>query len=584
MLEILDEQCTGCTMCGQLCPTGAIQFEIKDGFRYPKVVRNKCINCDLCNKRCPAKNNNIEKNSFPKVYAGWINDEEQRINCTSGGILFELSKFFLENNGYVAGVAWTDDYKNAKYELIHEYKELYRITQTKYFQPEMSEIFVQIKEKLDKGSKVLFIGTSCSNAGLKSFLNREYNNLYCCDFVCRGYTSQLYHQKRVQELESAKGSKVKGIFYKNKSIGWEQFGTKFDFENGESYYVNRYDDPYEYMLQINDYVTRTSCFECKYRGSHRITDITVGDFWGIKGLPKDAYKKGVSAILINSKKGEILLSAIDSQIQKEERSLWELAKGNHCLLGQLPFNSGREIFYEDLQNLTINEIHKKYGNITSYKNEKRMKKVKKVIYYLLHINIISSVKYNFLNRNVIRDKGKYLIPFRGTCVNIEKNGSIILHSNLILNALKHKGSRDQTFLHIYPDGKLIVNGRVRFAATSSVDILPGGTIELGELDSNYGTVIVCANKISIDDGAEFGRNVIIYDSNFHPTKLNKATFGRPLIIERHVWLCTGVCVTKGLTIGEGSICSINSSITKNVKPRSMVMGNPAKCVMEDVEW
>lgn len=87
----------------------------------------------------------------------------------------------LENNGYVAGVAWTDDYKNAKYELIHEYKELYRITQTKYFQPEMSEIFVQIKEKLDKGSKVLFIGTSCSNAGLKSFLNREYNNLYCCD-------------------------------------------------------------------------------------------------------------------------------------------------------------------------------------------------------------------------------------------------------------------------------------------------------------------------------------------------------------------------------------------------------------------
>ena len=95
-------------------------------------------------------------------------------------------KFFLENNGYVAGVAWTDDYKNAKYELIHEYKELYRITQTKYFQPEMSEIFVQIKEKLDKGSKVLFIGTSCSNAGLKSFLNREYNNLYCC---CLLYTS-----------------------------------------------------------------------------------------------------------------------------------------------------------------------------------------------------------------------------------------------------------------------------------------------------------------------------------------------------------------------------------------------------------
>ena len=46
MLEILDEQCTGCTMCGQLCPTGAIQFEIKDGFRYPKDDIPSNINSD----------------------------------------------------------------------------------------------------------------------------------------------------------------------------------------------------------------------------------------------------------------------------------------------------------------------------------------------------------------------------------------------------------------------------------------------------------------------------------------------------------------------------------------------------------
>ena len=103
MLEILDEQCTGCTMCGQLCPTGAIQFEIKDGFRYPKVVRNKCINCDLCNKRCPAKNNNIEKNSYKCCIENCIknellensevNDFDRYLNNHEVNLLVQTSKW-----------------------------------------------------------------------------------------------------------------------------------------------------------------------------------------------------------------------------------------------------------------------------------------------------------------------------------------------------------------------------------------------------------------------------------------------------------------------------------------------------------
>ena len=56
------------------------------------------------------------------------------------------------------------------------------------------------------------------------------------------------------------------------------------------------------------------------------------------------------------------------------------------------------------------------------------------------------------------------------------------------------------------------------------------------------------------------------------------------MIGQHVWLCTGVTITKGLKIGDGAICGINSTIMNNVQQCSLVMGNPAKKVMTDVEW
>lgn len=584
MLFIEDDKCTGCTMCGQICPTQAIKFEIRDGFRYPVVYKEKCINCELCMKRCPAINSDIEKHQVPEIYAAWIKNEEQRIQCTSGGICYELSKHILDNGGYVAGVSWTDDYKNAKYELIHNINDLDKITQTKYFQPEMSEIYSAIKEVLGLGKRILFIGTPCSNAGLKAFLGKEYENLYCCEFICRGYTSQEYHQKRLEDFEKQYNSKISAVYYKNKSIGWEQFGTKFDFESGKSLYINRYDDPYEYMLQINDFVTRTSCFDCKYRDSHRVSDITVGDFWGIKGMEQEAYRKGVSAVLLNTSKGAELFAEIADVVEKEKRKLWEVSRGNHCLLGQLPYNPGREQFYQDLKSIPIKKLHKKYGNIKKYKNKQRVVKLKKLIYVLLKSDLFSFIHYNYLCKNVIRKRGAYIVPYRGSRINIERDSKIILNASLYLNTLKHRNSKEETYLHAFPGSSIIINGRVGLAASSSIDILPDAELILGQMETNYGTVIVCSNKISIEDGVDMGRNVTIYDSNFHPTKFNKDVKGRPLYIGSHVWLCTGVSIVKGLNIGDGAICGINSTITRNVKERSMVMGNPAKCVMENVEW
>ncbi|WP_028235565.1 Coenzyme F420 hydrogenase/dehydrogenase, beta subunit C-terminal domain [Pseudobutyrivibrio sp. MD2005] len=584
MIDITEKLCTGCTMCGQICPTGAIEFKIQNGFRLPVVNIEKCIDCHLCEKKCPAVGCAVEKNSYPIVYSAWSKNTAQRRKCTSGGVCYELSKCFIEQGGYVCGVAWCDNYKNAEYIIVNSLDKLDLITQSKYFQPEMNDIFVKIKELLDRHEKVMFVGTSCSNAALLSFLGKKYQELLCVDFICRGYTSQLYHAKRVVELERKYNSEIDFIQYKEKSIGWTKFGTRFNFKNGESYYINKDDDPYEYMLQIDDYVTRESCFECQYRTSERVTDVTLGDFWGINGVTNEDRINGVSVVLLSSEKGISFFNSIKESLVVEKRDIWEIKKGNHCLNGQLPYKEGRERFYKDLESDSIREIHKKYGNVRMFKMKKRKEKLLKIIELLMKIDKISFVYYNFLCKKVTRDNRRYIFPYKGSRIVMDEGAKLIVHANVFFNDFKHKKSNEETYIHIYSGGVMEINGRVRVAANSSIDILKGALLKVGKTDTNYGAVIVCSNRIELGDGVDMGRNVVIYDSNFHPTKFNEKIKGRPLIIGNHVWLCTGVSIVKGLTIGDGAICGINSTIVRDVKARSSVLGNPAKCVMENVEW
>lgn len=129
-----------------------------------------------------------------------------------------------------------------------------------------------------------------------------------------------------------------------------------------------------------------------------------------------------------------------------------------------------------------------------------------------------------------------------------------------------------------------VNGVCKLAANNTIEINYDAVLKVGKMNSNYGTTIICGNRIEIGNDVGFGRNVMIYDNNFHTTGLNKNVKLKPLIIEDHVWLCTGVTIVKGLKIERDAVCSINSTITRNVKSKNMVAGNPAKVMMTNIEW
>lgn len=75
MIDILSkEQCTGCSVCVDVCPVRAISIHSdSEGFGYPKIDMGTCIRCNLCEKNVRSFMLKIEKNDYvdPICYAGY---------------------------------------------------------------------------------------------------------------------------------------------------------------------------------------------------------------------------------------------------------------------------------------------------------------------------------------------------------------------------------------------------------------------------------------------------------------------------------------------------------------------------------
>jgi putative colanic acid biosynthesis acetyltransferase WcaF len=53
-------------------------------------------------------------------------------------------------------------------------------------------------------------------------------------------------------------------------------------------------------------------------------------------------------------------------------------------------------------------------------------------------------------------------------------------------------------------------------------------------------------------------------------------FKPPIVIRDQAWICADAFVGPGVTVGEGAIVGARAVVTKNVKPWTIVAGNPAK--------
>ena len=119
----------------------------------------------------------------PKVYAVKHKDEATRVASRSGGIFTALSDQVLSNGGVVYGCVLTDKFDAVHIRADNE-KDRNRMRGSKYIQSKLGDTFKSVKADLDAQNSVLFSGTSCQVAGLKKYLGKEYDNLFCVDIVC----------------------------------------------------------------------------------------------------------------------------------------------------------------------------------------------------------------------------------------------------------------------------------------------------------------------------------------------------------------------------------------------------------------
>ncbi len=327
------EQCTGCASCYNKCPVNAITMEEnKEGFLYPIIDEKKCINCGLCTQVCPIKNVNFKNKKQKYVYAIAASDEIRK-NSSSGGIFSIIANNILENNGYVCGAAFSEDFTKVQHIIIDKKEDLYKLQTSKYLQSEINECYKKIEKLLKENHLVLFSGTPCQVEGLNKYLNKEYSNLLTIDILCHGVPSPKIWQEYLKH--NFENKKIQYVNFRCKDNGWAlSSNLKIEFSNNtifkEHSDINKY-----YRAFLSNLILRKSCYKCEYTTTQRVSDITLGDFWGINKFDKKINdNKGLSICLLNTHKANIIFQKIKSEFKIYKKFPIKCAKKGNPILKQ----------------------------------------------------------------------------------------------------------------------------------------------------------------------------------------------------------------------------------------------------------
>jgi acetyltransferase-like isoleucine patch superfamily enzyme len=130
---------------------------------------------------------------------------------------------------------------------------------------------------------------------------------------------------------------------------------------------------------------------------------------------------------------------------------------------------------------------------------------------------------------------------------------------------------------------MIIGERVRLVstvATIDLSVGPGATLEIGDqVYINYGCSIGATELVRIGPRCNIGTYCIMMDNDYHslePERRNEMPPSAPIILEENVWLGARVIVLRGVRIGANSVVGAGSVVSKDIPPRSVAVGVPAK--------
>lgn len=316
--------------------------EDKEGFLYPAVDNSSCIDCGLCERVCPVINQNEPKK--PIVTLAAVNsDKSVRLASSSGGIFTLLAERTIDNGGVVFGAAFDENW-DVRHICVDNKCELPKLRGSKYVQSIIGNCYKEAKRHLSAGMEVLFSGTPCQIAGLKRFLQKDYENLKTVDVVCHGTPSPLAWRKYLDEVSSKYNIvQITDIQFRDKTEGWKNFSLLIKYKDKEGVEKTFRETLNENIFMrcfLSNLCLRPSCYSCPARNGKSGSDITLADLWGAENIcPGLDDDKGVSLVLLRNKEFS-LPGFVKKEIEYSKAVMY-----NHSIESDVTLPNKRDRFF-----------------------------------------------------------------------------------------------------------------------------------------------------------------------------------------------------------------------------------------------
>lgn len=342
-------ECSGCGACMYVCPKGAITMqEASKGSLFPVITQEKCIGCGRCVQQCTYRQ--PKKLCVPlAAYAAVAKDRSLVQNSASGGMFAALARSWLQSGGMVAGAVMDCSQSVQVYHVLTDRcEDLYRMQGSKYVQSDAWRCYQAVKEALANGKQVLFSGAPCQVAAIRQ-LTGNPEHLTTIDLICHGVPPVKMLDDYVRLLNKRFHGKVESIRFRDKLLK-RSFTASLDVRYGKKrrrFYLRSHElSFYKHFLEGANY--RENCYSCPFARLERVSDLTIGDYWGIRKQHGDDLANGRmpevddwSCVLVNTEKGSRLLALHAQEISiYASRPEW-VAEENHQLQHPTPIPKGR---------------------------------------------------------------------------------------------------------------------------------------------------------------------------------------------------------------------------------------------------
>jgi len=358
----ITDMCCGCGACSTVCKRGAITvLRNSEGFQHYHINQDSCVQCGLCKTVCPMnKVDSVDMKASMGLYSAKSNSSCVLKTSSSGGVAYELSKYFQESGAYVCGCIYDKDLNIAKHIVVEpgQADKLYLLQGSKYIQSVTQDVMTSIVE-ITKKTKMIFFGTPCQCAAVdklcKKYKTRD--NVYIVDLICHGVPSYYLWRKYLGDLnlQYSIGTNPEVSFRSNE--GRWNLRTIVVKGNGVTHSEKEHRDDF-YAFFRRGLCDMSACSECPYRQSSS-ADVRIGDYWGQR---YKTDKDGVSMIVAINERGKELTEILHKKdlCKIEEFPLEEYWKI------QAPYNHNpslsRQQLIEDLKDnkITLRKMRKKY--------------------------------------------------------------------------------------------------------------------------------------------------------------------------------------------------------------------------------